>query len=235
MVSARPCAGMALHSEWLRGYSDLTHTTVRTLDRIVAFALLLPACIGLGEVLPLQVPTGGKPGFTRLDGTATGLLFANQLNDERASTNRNLLSGSGVAAGDIDGDGRVDLFFCALDNGNVLYRNQGNWRFEDSTGSSPTIALKDWDCTGAAFADVDGDGDLDLLINALGKGTHLFMNDGRGRFTPKIDSGLRTGTGSTSMALADIDGDGDLDLYVTNFRPTTIRDDPTTKYSVGYV
>ncbi|HEX7861207.1 MAG TPA: CRTAC1 family protein [Verrucomicrobiae bacterium] len=209
---------------------------MRTLDRIVAFATLLLGCVCLADsVEPLNVPPEGKAGFTRLEALKTGISFTNQLSDARAATNRNLLSGSGVAAGDIDNDGNIDLFFCALDNSNALYRNLGNWRFENITASSPSITLEDSDCTGAAFADVDGDGDLDLLVNALGKGTQLFLNDGKGGFSPKTDSGLQTHAGSTSLALADIDGDSDLDLYVCNFRPTTIRDDPTTKYSVGYI
>ena len=177
----------------------------------------------------------GKTGFSRLLPAATGLVFTNQLSDERSSTNRNLLSGSGVAAGDIDGDGNIDLFFCALENGNALYRNLGGWRFEEITTKSPALECANWDCTGAAFADVDGDSDLDLLINSLGHGTHLFMNDGKGRFAARIDSGLHASTGSTSLALADIDGDADLDLYVTNFRPTTMQDNPTTVYSIGYL
>src|SRR5688572_12175039 len=165
----------------------------------------------------------------------TGLNFTNQLRDDRASTNRNLLSGSGVAAGDVDGDGKIDLFFCGLDNANVLYRNLGGSRFDEVTRKSPTVACEGWDCTGAALADVDGDGDLDLLVNALGRGTHLFVNDGKGVFTRKADSGLVASSGSTSMALADIEGDGDLDLYVTNFRPTTIRDNPSTRFTIGRI
>ena len=207
--------------------------TIRTI--LVLAAVLMPLrCVG-GTEQPLPVPSSGKVGFTRLSSELTGLAFTNMLSDERSSTNRNLLSGSGVAAGDIDADGKIDLFFCALDNSNALYRNLGNWKFENITPSNPDIALVDWDCTGATFADVDGDSDLDLLINALGRGSHLFLNNGKGQFTRKLDSGLHTNTGSTSIAFADIDGDSDLDLYVTNFRPTTIRDDPTTRYSIGYV
>ena len=76
----------------------------------------------------LPVPKSGKTGFTLLPSAQTGITFANDLPDERSITNRNLLSGSGVAAGDIDGDGWCDLYFCHLGGTNVLYRNLGDWK-----------------------------------------------------------------------------------------------------------
>ena len=185
--------------------------------------------------LPLTVPPAGKIGFTKLDSDLTRITFANRLGDERSITNRNLLSGSGVAAGDIDGDGRCDLFFCRLDGPCVLYRNLGNWKFEDITAKAG-VACAGQDSTGAVFADIDGDGDLDLLVNALGNGTRIFENDGHSVFREmSVRAGVSSKTGSTSMALADIDGDGDLDLYVANFRPTTVMDRPGTKFTVNSV
>src|SRR5688572_10655022 len=127
------------------------------------------------RVMPLTVPTQGKSGFSRVPPDQTGITYTNLLGDERAATNRNLLSGSGVAAGDVDGDGLVDLYFCGLDNNNAMYRNIGGMRFKEVT--TPEIFCTGWDCTGAVFADVDGDRDLDLLVNTLGLGTHLFMNN----------------------------------------------------------
>ena len=92
------------------------------------------------------------------------------------------------------------------------------------------------DSTAAGFADVDGDGDLDLLVNALGMGTRLFRNDGGFKLVEITKrSGLASAAGSMSMTLADIDGDGDLDLYVANFHPTTIKDRPNTKIRVNLV
>src|SRR5207247_1227429 len=89
--------------------------------------------------------------------------------------------------------------------------------------------------TGAVFADVDGDGDLDLLVNRLGDGTRLFLNDGKGYFTESLNCGLARKFGSTSMALADIDGNGTLDLYVANFSATKIEDRPNVKIDVKVV
>ncbi|MDW8310949.1 MAG: VCBS repeat-containing protein, partial [Verrucomicrobiales bacterium] len=183
----------------------------------------------------LAVPAQGRTGFLRLRAATTGISFTNSLADARSLTNRNLLSGSGVALGDVDGDGWCDVYLCGLDADNKLFRNLGNWKFADITAEAG-VACAGQDSTAAAFADLEGDGDLDLLVNALGHGTRIFINNGRGRFhETTATAGVAARTGSMSMTLADVDGDGDLDLYVTNFRPTTILDQPSTTYRVNYV
>src|SRR2546426_84558 len=177
---------------------------------------------------PLVVPSRGQPGFVPLPSAATGILFTNRLAVERYVTNQIYLNGSGVAAGDVDGDGLVDLYFCGLDNRNILYRNLGNWKFEDITERAG-VACPNLDATAAALADVDGDGDLDLIVNSVGGGTHIFINDGKGRFTAAAQGlSLNPGKAGMSLALADIDGDGDLDIYIANYRADTIRDHPQT-------
>ena len=173
---------------------------------------------------PCAVPKTGhtQSGFTQIGPDQTGIYFTNHLSDAQAAENQIRLVGSGVALGDVDGDGWCDIYLCRLDGPNVLYRNLGNWRFEDITARAG-VACPEQYSTGAVFADVDGDGDLDLLVNALGGGTRLFLNDGQGHFLEATNSGLFRKSGATSMALADVDGDGDLDLYVTNYRTNTIR------------
>jgi enediyne biosynthesis protein E4 len=171
---------------------------------------------------PLNVPQAGKPGFTELAPSATGISFTNHLSRTNAALNQILLNGSGVAAGDIDGDGLCDLYFCSMEGGNVLYRNLGNWKFEDITAQAG-VACTGQFSTGAVLADLDGDGDLDLLVNSVGGGTRCFLNDGKGHFTEAATAGLQRKSGSMSMSLADIDGDGTLDLFVANYRTTTIR------------
>jgi hypothetical protein len=198
--------------------------------------LMLTFCAfsGQGREVALPQPQGGV-GFQRLSPEITGIHFTNQISDIRAITNRNLLSGSGLALGDVDGDGWCDVYFCGLDNDNALFRNRGKWKFEDITASAG-VGLPGEDCTGAVLADVDGDHDLDLLVTALGAGARLFINDGKGRFTERTaENGLSSTAGSMSMALADIEGDGDLDLYVVNYRPTTLKDIPNAKFQVAYV
>jgi len=170
----------------------------------------------------LNVPTRGKVGFARLPGSLTGITFTNRLSDAAAAANQIRMNGSGVAAGDVDGDGWCDLYFCGLEGGNRLYRNLEGWRFEDITDQAGVRCVGQYS-TGAAFADVDGDGDLDLLVNAIGGGTELFLNDGKGHFQKATDAGLARKLGAMSMALGDVDGNGTLDLYVANYRSTTIR------------
>ena len=204
--------------------------------RILGFALLL----GIAEAaewqpgvnhrsLELKVPTTGRAYLLGLTPAATGITFTNFLSEEKGLEDSLRTSGSGVAAGDVDGDGWCDLYFCRMEGANALYRNLGNWRFEDTT-SSAGVACADQYSTGAAFADVDGDGDLDLLVNSLGAGTRLFFNTGQGKFAEVPEAGLVRKFGSTSMALADIDGNGTLDLYVCNYATRKIEDRPNAKF-----
>lgn len=180
-----------------------------------------------------QPPAPGRAGFTRLDPAATGVRFTNHLAESRFTTNQIYLNGSGLAAGDVDGDGRCDLFFAGLDGPNRLFRNLGDWKFEDVTEASG-VALPELDASGAVLADVDGDGDLDLIVNSVGGGLWVLSNDGQGRFRPS-GKPLNLRRGGTSVALADLDGDGALDLYVGNYRTDTIRDQPNTRFRFGVV
>jgi hypothetical protein len=163
----------------------------------------------------LQV-RGAAAGFTRMSPSRTGVRFINRVPAEVMYENRNLAHGTGVALGDVDGDGRPDLYFPSTLGTNALYRNRGNWRFEDISQSAG-VALPDRLSRGSVMADVDGDGDLDLLVS-IHAGRHaLLVNDGTGSFADHTaDSGFEKELATTTFALADVDGDGDLDLYAAN-------------------
>ncbi|MCC6235139.1 MAG: VCBS repeat-containing protein [Verrucomicrobiales bacterium] len=174
---------------------------------------------------PLAPPGQGTVGFRKRTAPETGVHFANQLSDATVSTNRLLEIGSGVALGDVDGDGRTDVYLCGLENDNALFRNRGGWQFENMTARAG-VACPGQFSTGCALVDLDGDGDFDLLVNGLGTGTRAFLNDGTGLFQERPDLGFFRSMGATSMAIADIDLDGDLDVYVTNYRTDTFFDNP---------
>jgi hypothetical protein len=123
---------------------------------------------------------------------------------------------AGVAAGDFDGDGRVDLVFTRLNDTEILYRNLGDGTFEARTASAgfrfPAYT------NGVASGDVDNDGDLDLYMTTVGyTRNYLYLNDGRGYFTDTgsghaaalSNSTTRDGQGAS---FGDYDNDGYLDL-----------------------
>jgi hypothetical protein len=186
------------------------------------------------SAVPLKIKRGVFEGFHLLPSARTGIVFSNTVPVDLVEQNRILENGSGVALGDVDGDGLCDIYFCSLIGTNRLYRNLGNLKFQDVSTDSG-VSLVGQKSTGAVFADVDGDGDLDLLVNSLGGGTRFYLNDGHGHFSEALNSGLAHQFGATSMALADIDGDGDLDLYVTNYRSDTIRDSMPPDFRVEMI
>ena len=170
------------------------------------------------EEKPLPVPTEGRTGYLRLTPQQTGLspkgIYRPLENVPIRETGH-----SGLAAGDVNGDGLVDLFVCGMEEANALYLNRGNWKFED-VAESAGVACRGWRLSGAVLVDVDGDGDLDLTLTSLLDGRNfMYLNDGKGRFTENLKVGWiynpRGGTVSTSFA--DVDGDGDLDMYTTGF------------------
>ena len=171
----------------------------------------------------LNVEPAGKTGFELVPATVTGVVFSNNLPQSVSLTNQILLDGSGVAAGDVDGDGWCDLYFCAINGRNTLYRNLGNWKFEDITEQAG-VGCAGLRSTGAAFADLDGNGTLDLIVNTAGNGTHVFYNDGHGHFK-EAATVLNPNRGGKSLALADVDGDGYLDMYVVNYRRVALMDE----------
>ncbi|HEY5912313.1 MAG TPA: FG-GAP-like repeat-containing protein [Verrucomicrobiae bacterium] len=172
---------------------------------------------------PLDVPQNGRTGFSMLPPELTGLTFTNILLEFSGATNRILQNGAGVALGDYDRDGWVDIFVCGLDSPSALYRNLGQWRFTNVTAAAGLEFPSRYQ-RGAAFADINGDGTFDLLVSTLNEGVLCFLNDGGGRFK-NVTASANTATrfGSVTMALADVDGDGTLDLYVANNRAEDIR------------
>ena len=89
---------------------------------------------------PLNVD-GEAPGFTPLSARRTGVEFQNHVSDSLLLTNRNLGQGAGVAIGDVDGDGRADVFLAKTEGCSALYRNLGDWKFEDVSFSPSEVLV----------------------------------------------------------------------------------------------
>jgi len=171
----------------------------------------------------VSVPAG-VTGFTSLDPKSTGVRFTNTVSDSILRGNRVLGQGAGVALGDVDGDGRPDIFLARTEGCSALYRNLGGMKFKDITANAGVGAC-DRHSTGAAFADIDGDGDLDLVLLSTTGPNAIFRNDGRGHFIEHRDLGLDpTGKGGTSVTMADIDGSGHLSMYIANYKPYNVDD-----------
>ena len=133
---------------------------------------------------------------------------------------------SGIAAGDIDGDGKPDLFLANGPGSNALYLQKAeSFQFEDVTEDvGVTIdGGEDW-AAGVAMADVDNDGDLDIYVCNYDAPNQLFINEGAGdgqrvRFTEQAEiAGINVTDASHQAAFCDYDNDGDLDFYLLTNR-----------------
>ncbi|SDW43233.1 FG-GAP-like repeat-containing protein [Aequorivita viscosa] len=162
--------------------------------------------------------------FITNENNANNSLFRNDVPDNFTKiTNLSITQSGGNSAGsswaDVDNDGDFDLFIANWNGqNNQLFINE-NGTFIEQTNSE--IALEIGSSFGSAFADVDNDGDLDLLVcNAYYPGqvtNSLFINDGTGVFTKDTTSSLANHQGNTfGCAFGDYNNDGWLDVILAN-------------------
>jgi len=217
-------------------------TRIAAMASAVALAGLLTGCGG-GDSPPTPtggpVSGGGTPTPTPPTSTATlppgdNTTFADRTTAMGFGHSFGFSSGlnpmvaqfaGGAATGDIDNDGDLDVFIARGDTGpNLLYLNQGG-NFVEAAGAAglaftlgPTTNGRH---SGPTFGDLDGDGDLDLLLGGLESGPmKLFANDGGGMFTDvTAGSGfdLASANHTISMALGDYDRDGDVDVLMAHW------------------
>jgi len=155
----------------------------------------------------------------------SGLVFENNLEyteNLNPYTYRNFYNGGGVALGDVNNDGLIDVYFTGNIVDNKLFLNKGNFKFEDITSIAGVACSNVWS-TGATFADINGDGFLDIYVCKSGppggknRNNELFINNGDLTFTEKSKEYNLNLTGlSVHAAFFDYDKDGDLDCYILN-------------------
>lgn len=180
------------------------------------------------------------PTFVKLDPRLTGITFNNQLMENEYFNSFSydyFYNGGGVAAGDIDNDGLVDIYFTGNMLGNRLYKNMGNWKFKDITDQANVAATNTW-CTGTSFVDINADGLLDIYVcRSLKSGNKdwhrnlLYINNGNLTFTESAKKyGLDDVGYSTQASFFDYDLDGDLDVFVANHPIDFQPEDPQIRY-----
>ena len=163
--------------------------------------------------------------FTGIDEYHSGINFINSLpfdKDFNIYTYRNFYNGGGVALGDINNDGLIDIYLTSNLGDNKLYLNKGDFKFDDITDKAGVAGTSAWS-TGVNMADVNGDGWIDIYVCNSGdikgdnKQNELFINNGDLTFAEKGETyGVADPGYTTHAAFFDYDKDGDLDLYILN-------------------
>ncbi len=175
--------------------------------------------------------------FSSLNPDITGIYFSNDIQETDSLnyfTYPYMYMGGGIAAGDINNDGLVDLFFTANMKSNKLYLNKGGLKFEDITDKAKMKGDNRW-FTGATMVDINNDGFLDIYTSVSGKEGNrknlLYVNNGDLTFTESSESyGIAHDGHTTQATFFDYDKDGYLDLYLANYPPTKFNS-PVDLYS----
>lgn len=191
----------------------------------VCFFFILAACHSSRQ-------EGGTDTLFELQPSAeTGISFANMVTDTKEMNilnYHNFYNGGGVAIGDINNDGKPDIFFTSNQGDNKLYLNNGNLKFDDITTQAKITSKHKWH-TGVTMVDINGDGWLDIyvcnagIINGDDRANELFINQKNGTFSEEAHAyGLDDKGASTQAIFFDYDHDGDLDCFVLNNSPRSI-------------
>ncbi|MEM7036966.1 MAG: VCBS repeat-containing protein, partial [Bacteroidota bacterium] len=180
----------------------------------------------------VKEPRWTGPRLKKIGENTSGLDFQNTLTETEALNyfvHSGFYNGAGVAVGDVNNDGLVDLYFAGNQVQNELYLNKGELRFEKITESAGVAAAGKW-CGGVTMVDLNSDGFLDIYVSVYfdpdkktAPRNFLFLNNGDLTFTEKAtDFGLDDPGNSVQTTFFDYDLDGDLDAYVLN-QPTNWR------------
>ncbi|MFZ4477207.1 MAG: FG-GAP repeat domain-containing protein, partial [Saprospiraceae bacterium] len=176
-----------------------------------------------------QKSKSGDPVFQLLRKDVTGLDFENVLRQSGAFNVFNYMyffNGGGVAAGDFNNDGLVDLYFTSNMGPNKMFLNEGNLKFKDITEQAGTAGMDGW-TTGVSVVDINNDGMLDLYVGQLGEYQNI-KGQNQLFVCKSIDNGVPVYADeaiyykldlvgfATQAVFFDYDLDGDLDLFQLN-------------------
>ena len=187
----------------------------------------LPVCIFLFLVSCNTKEPDANPHalFKLLPASETGIHFNNRVTDTKEFNifkYRNFYNGGGVAIGDVNNDGKPDIFFTSNQHENQLYINKGNWQFEEVAARSGLTSTHHWH-TGVTMVDINGDGWLDIYVCNGGdvegddRANELYINQKNGQFKEEAHAyGLDDHGISTQAVFFDYDHDGDLDCFILN-------------------
>lgn len=203
----------------------------------ILLILLLFSCKREAEVSTtnqeIKVETNAR--FTLLDSAQTGVTFSNIIPenyDYNIFLYEYMYNGGGVSIGDVNGDSLPDLYFSSFHRPNRLFINLGNLKFMDVTQESG-VAAETGSKTGIAFADINGDGRLDIYACRTSKSDDglkndfLFINKGNreanGVQIPLFQDeakqlGIEDNSNTNHASFFDYDRDGDLDLFLLNHK-----------------
>ena len=205
---------------------------------ILFLSLIFSACSpDSGSKDSVYLPKN-PPLFKLLNSEQTGITFSNPL-EENLNLNvlmyEYLYNGGGVAIGDLNQDGLDDIYFSSNIGENQLYLNLGNLQFKEISKISGAGGRPGPWKTGVVFADVNGDGLLDIYLCRSGalmpekRKNELFINlgndsNGIPQFKEMAEEyGIDSQNTSTSAAFFDFDRDGDLDLFLLNHNIRSIQ------------
>jgi len=178
--------------------------------------------IAEASLAPRSGPRGATL-FRALPAQETGVVTENRYADPKMWAERYHelelgAVGTGVAIGDYDNDGRPDIFVVSKTESCRLFRNLGNWKFEDVTEKANVADRGDaaaiWK-QGATFVDVNNDGRLDIYLCRFASPNLLYVNQGDGTFKEEAQArGLAVNDASVMAAFCDYDRDGALDVFI---------------------
>ncbi|MEO7530705.1 MAG: VCBS repeat-containing protein [Sediminibacterium sp.] len=144
---------------------------------------------------PLAKDSAADPLFELLPSSQTGIAFSNMVTDTKEMNilnYHNFYNGGGVAIGDINNDGKPDVFFTSNQGDSKLYLNKGNLAFEDITTKANIVSKHKWH-TGVTMVDINADGWLDIYVCNAGtiagddRANELYINQKNGTFTEQAE------------------------------------------------